>query len=154
MRALLFVVAILVVGWAISQVAFDDRGRRPVLDTDVGEGPDPRVTATDERTYRPGTMPRSTMLVVTVTSASGHVPAGARAGYIFGGRENLRAADARGQVTFTDAPLGEIEIVARAPGFERGAQRRYLNAGLRTDVIMALQLEEGFVPTDELPKDR
>lgn len=118
------------------------------------EGPDPRITASDERAYAPGTMPTTTRLTITVTSFSGHVPEGARAGYVYGGREILRSADARGRVTFTDAPLGMVEIVARAPGFERGSQRRYLNAGLATDVPMALKLEKGFVPTDPPAKDR
>lgn len=118
------------------------------------EGPDPRITASDERSYAPGTMPTTTTLTITVTSASGHVPYGAKAGYMYGGREVLRAVNQRGQITYTDAPLGTLEILARAPGFEPGSQRRYLNAGLASEVVMALKLEEGHEPMEPPKKER
>lgn len=157
MRIVLLTLLTLVLAWGIWQLVGDDESLPAFDETIEGapeEGPDPRITASDERVYEPGTMPTTTRLTITVTSFSGHVPAGARAGYVYGGRERLREVDERGQVTFTDAPLGMVEIVARAPGFERGSQRRYLNAGLPSEVPMALKLEEGFTPRESPSKDR
>lgn len=156
MRAALLVLITLALAWGVWHVLGDDEAV-PSFTEEEGppdEGPDPRITASDERAYAPGTMPTTTRLTITVTSISGHVPHKARAGYVYGGREVLRAVNARGQVTINDAPLGMVEIVARAPGFERGSQRRYLNAGLASEVPMVLKLEKGFEPMDPPAKDR
>ena len=156
MRPILLVLITLALAWGVWHV-FGDEDVIPSIEDEEGtptEGPDPRITASDERVYAPGTMPTTTRLTIRVTSISGHVPHAAKAGYIYGGREVLRDVDERGQVTFTDAPLGMVEIIARAPGFERGSQRRYLNAGLASEVPMVLKLEKDHVPLDPPPKDR
>ena len=156
MRVVVLALITLALAWGVWQLVGDEESL-PSFPQDEGppeEGPDPRITASDERVYAPGTMPTTTRLTITVTSFSGHVPEGARAGYVYGGREILRKVNERGQVTFTDAPLGMVEIIARAPGFERGSQRRYLNAGLSSEVPMALKLEEGYEPVDPGKKDR
>ena len=153
MRVLLLVLVTLALAWGIWQLVGDDEIVPSFQDTE-DEEQDPAGTAPETPVHPPGTVPTTTRLTITVTSLSGHVPQGARAGYVYGGRELLRAVGERGQVTFHDAPLGMVEIIARAPGFERGSQRRYLNAGLATEVRMALTLQEGYEPVDPPTKDR
>jgi len=156
MRLVVLSLLTLALAWGLWHVLGDEESVPALFpeEQDQPEGPDPRITASDERVYAPGTMPTTTTLKITVTSFSGHVPVQSRAGYVYGGREHLRDVNERGQVTFTDAPLGIVEIIARAPGFERGAQRRYLNAGLTTEVTMALKLEKDHDPDKMEPKDR
>ena len=158
MRVFLLLLVTAVLAWGVWLLVGDPDAFRgaddPALGSAPGEGPDPRITASDEHVYAPGSMPTTTRLTITVTSLSGHVPEKAEAGYVYGGREVLEPVDDRGRVTFNDSPLGMLEIIARAPGFQRGSQRRYLNAGLPTEVPMVLKLEEGFVPTDPPAKDR
>lgn len=156
MRVAVLTLITLALAWGVWQLVGDEESLPSFQESDgpPEEGPDPRITASDERVYAPGTMPTTTRLTITVTSLSGHVPERARAGYVYGGREILRKVNERGQVTFSDAPLGMVEIIARAPGFERGSQRRYLNAGLASEVPMALKLQEGYEPVDPGTKDR
>ena len=80
-------------------------------------------------------------LVVTVQTPKGEVPPGAVAGYRFAGEDRLRRPNREGQVRFTDAPLGPLSVVARAPGFVEAEQRRPLLAGVRLDVVLVLRPE-------------
>jgi len=156
MRTALLTVVTLLLAWGVWQVVGGEDllpSTDPVEDGPLG-GPDPSITASDERTYAPGTMPTSGTLVVRVLSKSGHVPEGARAGYVYGGRDRLRPVGERGQVTFTDTPLGSLEIVGLAPGFGRMAQRHYLNAGVPSEVLLVLTMKKGFKPPQDPPKDR
>ncbi len=156
MRVFALLALILLLAWGVWQLVGDDDllSQSPTELDGTPDGPDPGVQAADERVYAPGTLPTTGTLVVTVMSMSKHIPEGARAGYVYGGRDRLRPVNERGQVTFSDAPLGYVDVVARAPGFERKAQRYYLNAGVPAEVPMVLTLKKGFVPGKELPKDR
>ncbi len=151
MRATGLILLTLVLAFGVWKLVGDEESLRAPAPSEIDppEPQDPRVAETEKRAYPTGSLPTSTTLTVRVLSRSGHVPDKAEAGYVFGGRERLRRVDARGLVTFTDAPLGELEIVGRAPGFERSSQRRYLNAGLSTEVVMALKLKAGFKPPGE-----
>lgn len=81
-------------------------------------------------------------LVVRVRTPAGPVPRGARAGYLYAGEPRLKPVGPTGEARFTDAPLGPLTVVARAPGFGEVSQRRSVQAGVRTDVVLIL-VEEG-----------
>ena len=79
------------------------------------------------------------VLTVTVRTPDGDPPEGTEAGYRFGDGERVQPVDRRGQVRFTDAPLGDLVVVAHAKGYRTGTQRRYLTAGVPTDVVLVLE---------------
>ena len=45
-------------------------------------------------------------------------------------------------IPFLDAPLGKIQVLGRAPGFEPAKQDRFVNQGLRLSVIMVLEKDD------------
>lgn len=79
------------------------------------------------------------VLTITVRTSHGAAPPEATAGYLRGYGERVRTVDENGQVRFSDAPLGEINLVAHAPGYEDGEQRRYISAGVPVDVVIVLE---------------
>ena len=83
------------------------------------------------------------VLTVTVRTSEGALPLDAQAGYLRGAGERVKRCDEKGQVRFSDAPLGELVVVAHAPAFRDATQRCYLSAGLPTDVVLVLEPEQG-----------
>lgn len=81
------------------------------------------------------------VLTVTVRASDGKIPPGTEAGYMRGQGERVKRADAKGQVRFSDAPLGDLVVVAHAPGYRDGTQRRFLSAGLPTSLVIVLERE-------------
>ena len=82
------------------------------------------------------------VLTITVRTSDGKIPAGTEAGYQRGGGERVKFTDEKGHVRFSDAPLGDLVIVAHAPGYRDATQRRFLSAGLPTSLVIVLQAEE------------
>lgn len=103
----------------------------------VEEEPDPDEETPASRRARLTTG----TLVVSVRAPDGKVPRGAVAGYRYAGEDRVRQIDASGEVRFTDAPLGTLTVVARAPGYQEGLQQHPLQAGLRADVLVMLRPE-------------
>lgn len=108
----------------------------PVVEPPRTPPPDPE----NERAVNRAKLTTST-LVITVRDPKGKVPQGATAGYRYAGEDRLRLVNAQGKVRFTDAPLGTVTIVAKAPGFRADDQRHPLQAGVRSDVIFVLRPE-------------
>ena len=125
--------------WIVLQVVGDDGADVP---TDLA-APQDAANAGAAGHTGPRAALTTGVLDVTVTSRSGHVPRGAQAGYRSGLEDRLRPVDERGHVIFTDAPLGNLEVLARAPGFRPATQKRFLNAGLQLSVLLRLEKEEG-----------
>jgi hypothetical protein len=144
MRTTILALITLLLAWGVWQIVGDhgpaDVDGLGVEDESVSS--DPRVAESEAAAYSPGALPTSGTLRIKVTSKSGHVPGEAKVGYIFGGRERLRAVDALGLAVFTDAPLGKLEVVGRAPGFLVGTRLCFLNAGVPVSVILRLELDE------------
>ncbi|MDJ0521712.1 MAG: hypothetical protein QNJ90_06510 [Planctomycetota bacterium] len=86
--------------------------------------------------------PRTVTLALTVRTAASTIPPGTVAGYRWGGDDRVRPVDERGKVTFTDAPTGQVTLIARAPGYEELVQQRYLTGGVPTSAILILERRE------------
>jgi hypothetical protein len=76
---------------------------------------------------------------ITVRTREGAAPEGTEAGYRWGDGERLKPIDQQGTVRFTDAPLGDLIVVAHADGYVTGTRRQFLSAGVPTDVVIVLE---------------
>ncbi len=99
-------------------------------------GPDP-----DERELRdnPHLLVKTGTLVIRARAADGTVPFGTEVGYDTRKGPKLFYAGEDGIRRFADAPLGPIEIIAKAEGYEEVRQRRELLAGVPMEVILTLR---------------
>ena len=59
-------------------------------------------------------------------------------GYRFAGETRLVYAAGDGMREFADAPLGDLEVIARAPGYAEARQPRRLLAGVPMEVLLRL----------------
>jgi hypothetical protein len=89
-----------------------------------------------EREQNPALFQKTGTLVVRVRAPDGSVPPGAEVGYVQDGERRLALADAVGKATFSDAPVGRLQVVARAPGFQEASQTRELMAGIQLEVLL------------------
>lgn len=81
-------------------------------------------------------------LLVRVRAPDGSVPLDAEAGYKTDRGERLRAAQPpRGEAEFTDAPLGELVVMARAPGYLPVSRPARLEPGTREELVLLLEPE-------------
>ncbi len=87
----------------------------------------------------PRPAPTTVRLLLTVRTEGSTIPQGTAAGYRWGGDERLRPVDEQGRVSFTDAPTGNLTLLARAPGYETLEQKRYLAGGIPHDAILILK---------------
>ena len=135
MRTLWILLLIGALAWGSWALLFEDE--------DPGDATDPYTEQSDRKEIldpaRRRVSPTTGALVIRVRTAAGHIPARGKAGYRHRGETRLKALDAQGQVLFTDAPLGDLIVVARAPGYPDATQPRYLTSGIRTDVVLVLK---------------
>ena len=103
---------------------------------DVDPRPPPSVESTSPRLPEPTTA----ALVIRVKTADGKdVPEGTRAGYTrFGGADRLRLVGPDGACRFTDAPVGRIEAIAEAAGYERGRTTTIVVPGVPNEAVLTL----------------
>lgn len=110
---------------------------------DDGEPPAPlpeEVPAQEPAATPAGTpAPKTVTLVLIVRTSASTIPKGTVAGYRWGGDDRLRPVGETGRVMFTDAPTGQVTLLARAPGYEPIEQQRYLTGGVPTDAILTLE---------------
>lgn len=136
MRALWLILLILALSWGLWHL----------LGTSADDAYDPLPPPPPEETTpkaSAGPVYQTTgVLTVTVRTAEGAAPLGTEAGYRWGEGERVKPVDRRGQVRFTDAPLGDLVIVAHADGYEDGTQRRFLSSGVPTDVVLTLEAKD------------
>jgi hypothetical protein len=114
--------------WLVLRPAPTDLPQEP--GATVGDGAEPwmRLTA--------GT------LTLRVRALDGTIPLGAEAGYRTDRGERLRAVHPpAGEAEFTDAPLGELVVLARAPGYQPLARPARVEAGAREDLVLVLEPE-------------
>jgi hypothetical protein len=135
MRTLWLLLLAGLLAWGTWLLLFQDED--PAVLTDPYTEETQRPEAPRAQGAQPG--PTTGTLAVRVRTAAGHIPAQAKAGYRHRGELRLKALDARGGVLFTDAPLGDLIVVAAAPGYLESTQPRYLTSGIRTDVILTLK---------------
>jgi hypothetical protein len=134
MRALWMILLILALSWGLwyllgtdEDVAYDPLPPPPPVEETAPKAPAGHVYQT------------TGVLTVTVRTPEGTAPSGTEAGYRWGEGERVKPVDRRGQVRFTDAPLGDLVIVAHADGYRKGTQRRFLSSGVPTDVVLTLE---------------
>ena len=60
-------------------------------------------------------------------------------GYEVDGKSHLYYADEAGRRDLTDVPLGDIVVIAEAPGYARKRQRWTLIAGVPAEVLLELK---------------
>ena len=142
MRLAILLLVTGLLAWGVLQIVGDDG---PATSGDLGVPPGPGAEVEGAGSPRPAG-PTTGVLEVTVLSKSGHVPMGAEAGYRDALEDRWHRADERGRVLFTDAPLGKLEILGRAPGFTPASQRRFVNPGLRVSVILVLEKDDPAGP--------
>jgi len=130
---------------------FDDGA--PDQSRQDGERGVEREAPGDAHAYARGSIRYGT-LMVTVQTPDGGIPEGIEVGYFEPFRDNPRLvyADRNGKRTFTDAPLGKIDVIAQAPGYKRAKRACILQAGITESV--KLFLEPGDSDLDaKLPPD-
>jgi hypothetical protein len=93
------------------------------------------------------------VLSIKVRTSHGEAPPETTAGYRRGNGERVRKIDADGQVRFSDAPLGEVVIVAHAPGYEDGTRTTYISAGVPVDLVIVLESRHGDGPVRKRDED-
>jgi len=128
MRSLLLLLAAFVVGAGLSFLLLRDGGQEaePV----PAEAAD--VDGTPHLLVQYGT------LVIRARAPDGSVPPGTEVGYRFRGETRLLYAAGDGTREFADAPVGPLEVMARAPGYEDAVQPRTLIAGVPMEVRLRL----------------
>ena len=137
MRALPLILLVAALGLGLWYVmgGFDDGAERrePTEDTEATE-PDPEAERMQKRFgLKTGT------LSVVVRTVDGQSPLMAEVGYLMpGGKPRWLVAEG-GRRVITDAPLGSVTAIARAPGYAMVEQRCEVVAGVRADVIITLR---------------
>lgn len=111
-------------------------GTAPSDPEEILPGPDP-----DEQELRdnPHLLVKTGTLVIRARAADGTVPFGTEVGYDTRKGPKLYYAGEDGVRRLADAPLGPIEIIVRAEGYEEVRQRRELIAGVPMEVILVLK---------------
>lgn len=117
----------------------------------LGEGgtPPPRVAAPEADAIPasppppegpPRVVPTTGTLVIRVTTEDGTaIPAGAKAGYTRpGGASRLRGPGPDGTIRFTDAPVGELDLIAEAEGYKRGTARVVIVPGVAAEAVVSV----------------
>lgn len=140
MRIVLLVLVTAVLAWGVWSFFTEPQAEAPQEPDPATIEPTP-LTPEDERANSRARLTSAT-LVVTVRDAKGAVPPRAQAGYRHGGEDRLRYVNKEGRVRFTDAPLGTLTVIARAPGFQAGEQERPMTAGVPADVFFVLRPAE------------
>ncbi|MDJ0976580.1 MAG: hypothetical protein QNJ98_19140 [Planctomycetota bacterium] len=132
---LLLLVAVLGLGLWYVLGGFDEdpATREPAEDTEATE-PDPEAERMEKRFgLKTGT------LSVIVRTIDGQSPLMAEVGYLMpGGKPRWLVAEG-GRRVITDAPLGRVTAIARAPGYARVEQPCEVVAGVRADVVITLR---------------
>ena len=90
----------------------------------------------------PGAGGREAVLAVLVirvrTQEGGPAPEGTQAGYLVGRMERVKGAAPDGTFRFADAPVGELELIAKADGYELGSGRVRVVSGVPNEAIVTL----------------
>jgi hypothetical protein len=92
-----------------------------------------------EMAENPHLLIRTGTLVIRARAPDGSVPAGLVVGYYSGERTRFLNASEHGVREFADAPLGDLIVAAKAPGYEETQQTRRLLAGVPMEVILKLR---------------
>lgn len=92
-------------------------------------------------------------LGIEVRIADGTKPMMAEVGYLQPNGKPRWLTAQNGRRVITDAPLGSLQVVARAPGYDRAEQGCELVQGVRADVIVILGLARSG-DADRTPKDQ
>lgn len=115
----------------------DDEPLSP-WEADPGGAEPPPDPAQAELDANPHLRIRTGNLMIRAHAPDGSVPDGTEVGYVHRGRLRLLYAGPDGRRLFADAPLGEVEIVARAPGYAETRSVRRLSAGVAAEVRLLL----------------
>ena len=81
---------------------------------------------------------KSGTLTLRVVATDGTVPALAQAGYETPQGNRLYMMDDEGKKTLTDAPLGNLVILAKAPGFADARRAARIEAGVAEEVAILM----------------
>jgi hypothetical protein len=85
---------------------------------------------------------KSGTLLLRVRALDGSIPPETEAGYRTDRGERMRAVHPpRGEAEFTDAPLGDLVVVARAPGYQPLSRPARIEAGAREELVLVLEPE-------------
>ena len=80
-----------------------------------------------------------TLRIRVSTEDGKDLPADARAGYAkYGGPPRMRSHDGDGTFLFTDAPVGEIEVIAEAKGYRETRQRVVVQPGVPAETVLVV----------------
>lgn len=140
MRSLWLVLLVIALAWGLWSLLGSEEEWSPDHLPPVRPTPEagPEAPAAPPGT---GVLLTTGVLTVTVRTSDGKIPPESEAGYLRGRGERVKRTDEKGQVRFSDAPLGDLVVVAHAPGYRDGTQRRFLTAGLPTNLVIVLESE-------------
>lgn len=100
--------------------------------------PEPEPSAAEDPAW---TRLKSGTLALSVHGSDGVVPPGAQVGFETLRGPRLYYVDAQGLRTLTDVPLGDVVIVAEAPGYERIRRPTRVEAGVPGELRLVLEPE-------------
>jgi len=105
--------------------------------------PEDRYPTYDEELLaNPHLLVKTGVLTVRASAPDGTVPFATEVGYRYRDRTSLLNAGPDGMRRMADAPIGEILVIARAPGYEDAEQPRTLVAGVPMEVVLKLVPKE------------
>jgi hypothetical protein len=109
--------------------------------TRTSPGPRTRDPAEVELEENPTLARGHEALTIWARAPDGSTPPGTEVGYRKDKSIRWLYAEADGHRTFTDAPLGEYEVVARAPGYPLVERKVVVTAGVLAEVTLLLRPE-------------
>jgi hypothetical protein len=109
----------------------------PRTPSDPYDGEEPSPSSEDPAWTRL----KSGTLTLSVHGSDGLLPVGAQVGFETPRGPRLYYVDARGVRTLTDVPLGDVVIVAEAPGYERVRRPTRVEAGVPGELRLLLEPE-------------
>jgi hypothetical protein len=132
-KLLIALVAILLAGglwWLLAGSASDD--------SPSGSGPSAEELSPELRYLTRGTE----VVTLWVKTPDGKVPPGAELGLRYKGKTHWLYADDHGRRLFTGAPIGTLEAVARAPGYEETVEKVTIEAGFSGDRVLVIRAKQ------------
>ena len=115
-----------------------------LLGGDPPERPDvpPQPTQDEDLANNPHLLVKTGVLVVRATAPDGTVPFDTMVGFRYRDRAHLYQAGKDGLRQIIDAPIADVEVIARAPGYKDASTPRTLIAGVPTEVVLTLVPED------------
>lgn len=105
---------------------------------DASKGREPVPLGSDEADLPPGMVVKTGTLTYRVRAPDGSVPPGALVGYETGRGPRLVPVNPEGVRTLTDVPLGNLMLLAQAPGYDLLRRSARIEPGITEELVLVL----------------